>query len=236
LVSQPPVGFGGANIFSQSVFFSGNLLSIEPSHQRRIGFIEENLKNNGDAMNNNKLPFVRTARTILLGSLLVFGTATVVHAQGELASGTIGNTGSGPYTYNLSFSDAAGATSPIGSIWYSWVPGQFFLPGVPTSAFAPVGWTAAISGNSVQFIANSAGNDILAGQTLSGFGYQANFTPAQLAAAPNGGVSVAYSGGLFSDAGQTFTVQPVPEPSAPMFLLSGATAFWLMRRRSLRAA
>jgi hypothetical protein len=186
---------------------------------------------------NNKFPFslVAAAQKILLGFVLAFGTATFVHAQGEIASGTIGSSGSSPFIYNLTFGDSASATSPVGSIWYSWIPGFFYLPGTPTSASAPAGWTATIFGNSIQFVANSVANDITAGHTLSGFSYQANFSPTQLAAAPNSAVSVAYSGGLFSDAGNTFSVQPVPEPSACAFLLLGATAFGLIRRRSLRA-
>lgn len=186
---------------------------------------------------NNKLPLslVATAQKILLGFVLAFGTATFVHAQGEIASGTIGSSGSSPYIYNLSFSDAAGASSSIGSVWYSWVPGFFYLPSMPTSASAPAGWSAFVSGNSVQFVANSAANYIAPGQSLSGFSYQANFSPTQLAAAPSSGVSVAYAGGLFSDGGNTFTVSPVPEPSACAFLLLGATAFGLIRRRTSRA-
>jgi hypothetical protein len=188
---------------------------------------------------NKKSPFARTllgrtAVKLLAASALAFGTAAIAHAQGEIATGTIGNSGSSPYTYSLTFGDAAGATSSIGSIWYSWIPGFFYLPGTPTSASAPAGWTATVSFNSVQFVANSSANYITAGQSLSGFSYQATFTPAQLAAAPSSGVSVAYAGGLFSDAGNTFTVQPVPEPSTAALLLLGATAFWLLRRRGLR--
>jgi len=190
---------------------------------------------------NNKSPFARrflnsAATRILLGAMLAFGTATLVKAQGEIASGTIVGAGSGSYVYNLTFSDAAGATSPIGSVWYAWIPGQFYLPGVPTAAFAPAGWTANISANSVQFVANSPANDIAPGGSLSGFSYQAAFSPAQLAAAPNSGVSFAYSGGLFSEAGKQFTVQAVPEPSAQILLLSGATTLWLMRRRTGQSA
>jgi hypothetical protein len=174
---------------------------------------------------------------ILLGLMLAFGTATFVHAQGQIASGTISSSGSGPFTYDLTFSDAAGATSPIGSVWYSWIPGQFFLPGTPTIASAPAGWTATIFNNSVQYVANSAANDITAGQSLSGFGYQATFSPAQLAAAANSGESVAYSAGLFSDGGDTFTVtvQPVPEPNGQMLLLASVPILWLIRRK-LRTA
>ncbi len=83
-------------------------------------------------------------------------------------------------------------------------------------------------------MANAAADDILPGQSLSGFSYQAAFTPAQLAAAPNSGRSDAYSAGLFSDAGNIFVVTTVPEPSTMALLISGATAFWLLGRRKSR--
>lgn len=172
---------------------------------------------------------------ILLGLMLAVGTALSVHAQGQIASGTVSGSGSGPYTYSLSFTDGASSTSPIGSVWYAWVPGFFYLPSSPTSASAPAGWTATVSGNSVQFVASSPANDIAAGSTLSGFSYQANFSPAQLAAAANSGRSVAYSGGLFSDAGNTFTVQAVPEPSTLTLLVCGAAGMWLAGRRRLHS-
>lgn len=178
----------------------------------------------------------KTAKRILLGGLLVTAAVGQVHAQGQVASGTILGSGSGPYVYNLTFSDAPGATSPIGSIWYAWVPGSFYLPSAPTSASAPAGWTANISGNSVQFVASSPANYITAGQSLSGFSYQATFSPAQLAAAPNSGRSDAYSAGLFSDAGDIFVVQAAPEPSGQILLLAGATSLWLIRRRKVRTA
>jgi hypothetical protein len=181
---------------------------------------------------------VTTAGSIFLGLMLVAGTATSVHAQGQIASGLISSSGSGPFTYSLTFDNAPSATAPIGSVWYAWVPGLFYLPGTPTSASAPAGWTATIFGNSVQFVATSAADDIAAGSSLSGFTYEAAFSPAQLEAAPNSGVSVAYSGGLFSDSGNTFTVQfaTVPEPSTVMLLMLGASGLWLVGRRRLRAA
>jgi hypothetical protein len=175
---------------------------------------------------------------ILAGLLLAVGMVTTVRGQGELASGTVSSSGSGPYTYDLTFSDAASATSPIGSVWYAWIPGFFYLPGTPTSASAPAGWAATVVGNSVQFSAMSAADDIPAGGSLSGFSYEAAFSPAELAAAPDSGVSVAYSGGFFSDAGNTFTVQTavVPEPSTLALLVCGATWVWAAGRRRLRTA
>ena len=175
------------------------------------------------------------ATKILLGLFLAAGTTTLVHGQGQIASGTISSSGAGPYDYSLTFSDASGATSPIGSVWYAWVPGQFFLPSGPTSASAPTGWTASIVGNSIQYVASSSADDILAGNSLSGFGYVATFSPAQLAAAPNSGESVAYSGAL-TGGSDTFTVQAVPEPSAYALVLSGVMAVWLVRRQTPRTA
>jgi hypothetical protein len=180
--------------------------------------------------------FTTAAGRILLGMLLVGGAATSVHAQGQVASGTVSGSGSGPFTYDLTFSDAASATSPIGSIWYAWTPGLFYLPGTPTSASAPAGWSATIVANSIQYAATSPADDITAGSTLSGFSYEATFSPAALAAAPNSGLSVAYAGGIETDPGNTFTVQAVPEPSTLALLLCGATGLCLAGRRRLQAA
>jgi hypothetical protein len=41
-------------------------------------------------------------RKTLLSAILAIGTAGSIHAQGQIGNGTIGATGSGPYTYSLS--------------------------------------------------------------------------------------------------------------------------------------
>lgn len=184
--------------------------------------------------------FISTARAatkILTGLMLVAGTALSVYAQGQIGNGTATASGSGPYTYNLTFGNAAGATSPIGSVWYAWYPASYYyLPGTPTAASAPAGWTANIVANSVQYYANSPASYILPGHSLSGFGYQAAFSPTQLATTPLAGTTVAYSGGIGSDAGYDFSVSFVPEPSTPMLLITSASVFWVFgrgKRRSL---
>jgi len=170
--------------------------------------------------------------------LLATAAGTTALAQGQLAFGTVSSSGTGPYIYDLTFGDAANATSSIGSVWYAWIPGQFFLPGTPASASAPAGWTAHISGASVQFVATSSAFDITAGNSLSGFSYQAAFTPTQLAAAANSGESDAYSAGLFSDSGNIFTVEAaaVPEPATPALLILGAAVLVVVGQRKILAA
>ena len=193
-----------------------------------------------DPLQSTLIPSVRITSAvlkILLLLMLAAGATCSVRAQGELASGTVSGSGSSPYDYVLTFSDAAGATSPIGSVWYAWIPGFWYLPSAPTSASAPAGWSAAVNsgggGSSIQFVASSSAYYISPGQTLSGFSYMATFSPAQLAAAPSSGSSFAYKAGLFSDNGQNFNVQAVPEPSTLGLFLFGATALSLMARRKL---
>jgi hypothetical protein len=204
---------GAAKIF-------GNNFRFSSSHTNNAAFIQltqiTRFEDNG---------MKRICMKAAMSVLALLGAASVAFAQGEIASGTISGTGSGPYDYSLVFSDGASATSPIGSIWYAWVPGFFYLPSTPTSASAPLGWTATVSANSVQYTYY-----IQPGQSLSGFGYQATFSPAQLAATPNSGVSVAYAAGLLLDAGDTFTVQAVPEPNSMGFLGTGVLGLSIARR------
>lgn len=175
----------------------------------------------------------KKSAAILLAMVLTGACLENIRAQGDIPSGTISGSGSGPYTYNLVFSDSSSATSSIGSIWYAWVPGQFFLPGTPTTATAPTGWTESIVANSIQFSATSSIYDIAPGQSLSGFSYQASFSPSTLAGTSNSGESDAYAGGIESDGGKIFTVT-VPEPSSLALFSMSALGLAVFRRRCLR--
>lgn len=176
----------------------------------------------------------KSARIIL--AIVLAGTcAGTALAQGDIPSGSYTSSGSGPYTYDLTFKDSASATAAIGSVWYAWIPFQNNLPGSPTSALAPFGWTESISGGSIMFTASSSVYDIQPGQSLSGFSFTASFAPSSLT--PSTQESDAYLAGIEGDPGVVFTVTPgtVPEPSAAALFGISALGLGLSRWRRLRA-
>jgi hypothetical protein len=170
--------------------------------------------------------------------LALVGAAVSLQAQGIIANGQISgvSVGAGTFDYTLTIGEGSATTTPIASIWYAWIPGGFFLPSDPASATAPAGWTATIVDNSIQFQSSSAAFDIAPGSSLT-FSYVAGFSPAQLAAASNSGLSFAYAGAVdASSPNEEFTVQAVPEPSALNLLLSGSVGLCLVGWRKLRSA
>jgi hypothetical protein len=183
------------------------------------------------------MPFVLNSipTRLLAGAMALVCCGSIsLQAQTINASGQVSGSLSSPgvYHYTLTISEGLGTTTPIGSIWYAWVPGAFYLPSVPTSASGPSGWTASIVANSIQFSANSTANDIAPG-TSQTFDYFATFSPAQLAATPNSGLSIAYAGAVdASSPSGGFTVQLVPEPSVAALSLAGLFLF----RKRFRAA
>jgi hypothetical protein len=84
--------------------------------------------------------------------------------------------------------------------------------------------------NSIQYSSGSAATDIAPGTSAS-FSFVASFSPAQLAAAPDSGLTVAYAGAVdASTPNETFTVtEGVPEPSTTS-LLAIPLVGWLAGR------
>jgi hypothetical protein len=57
------------------------------------------------------------------------------------ASAVISSTPTGAnFNYNITLTNSASSTSPIGTFWFAWVPGKDFLGTSPISETAPTGW------------------------------------------------------------------------------------------------
>jgi len=158
-------------------------------------------------------------------------------AQGITASGTLVGTPDatpGLYDYTLTLKDTGSTT--VGSLWYAWVPGTFYLPHTPNSVSPAANWNDSIvgfgNGSSIQFTAGSAANDLTPGQSVS-FGFVSQDSPATLQGNFNGGptgTSVAYANNSLGGSSFTFVVQSVPEPST-WLLMAGGGLGWLGLRR-----
>jgi len=170
---------------------------------------------------------------LFLNLLATLGTASAAFAQGEMATGTVsGVPNAGSYDYTITLNNTSGSIA-IGSFWYAWIPGFFYLPGVPSSASAPTGWAYSIAGNSIQFGATSSANDLAPGHSIQ-FNYVASFSPAQLTG--TAGYSYVYSGGIEADPGAFVNIQTVaaPEPSSFGLLTAGFLGLAFAGRRKLR--
>jgi hypothetical protein len=123
--------------------------------------------------------------------------------------------GAASYQYTIDITDTG--SGPIGTFWFAWVPGAGYLPDLPQFA-APEGWRGMVTngappadGYSIQWVAESAGDALQPGQSLSGFTFTSAISPSTLfglsAIHPPAMVDTAviYSAGPFSDAGMTLT-------------------------------
>jgi hypothetical protein len=168
---------------------------------------------------------------LFLNLLVALGTASVAFAQDEAATGTVSGQFDGSlYDYTITLNNTSGSV-PIGSLWYAWIPFAFYLPGTPTSATAPTGWTASIVANSIEYV--SSGTPLAPGQSIQ-FQYSASFLPAQLTG--TAGYSYVYSGGIEGDPGAFVNIQTVaaPEPSSLGLLMTGFLGLTLVGRRKLQ--
>ncbi|MFO1159012.1 MAG: hypothetical protein U1E60_24385 [Reyranellaceae bacterium] len=80
----------------------------------------------------------------------------------ESASATISVVQINPTTYQYSITVTDTGSTPIGTFWFSWIPGQGYLPNLP-SFTSPADWSATITdgappgnGYSILWTANSA--------------------------------------------------------------------------------
>jgi hypothetical protein len=176
-----------------------------------------------------------------LGSSLNSFAVTPPTATAQISDTSLGG-GVFDYTITLNNTGTIGA-SPIGTFWFGWVPGEDFMSVSPTSIVSP-SWTANIThgsstdGYAIQWIASSSAVDVAPGSSLD-FSFDSTMTPAAMAGDSTFypttpvGTSFVYSGAPFSDAGDQFVVQSVPEPSVSALMMGGLglLACWRLRRR-----
>jgi hypothetical protein len=161
-----------------------------------------------------------------LAASAISAQAQVINASGTISGASLGN---GSYNYTLTLNNLATSTASIESLWYAWVPGQFYLPSSPSSVQVPAGWTDGIvssfDGSSIQFINSTT--PLAPGHSVT-FGFITVDAPADVfgdaSYYPNTpvGTSVANSGLPLSGVSRQFVVTPVPEPSPLALLAAGS--------------
>jgi hypothetical protein len=123
------------------------------------------------------------------------------------------------YRYSLDLQN--NGTTTIGTFWYSWVPGEDFLPSSPTNVVSPAGWTSTITGGGSDngyAIEWTTSSPIAAGSVVSGFGFDSPDAPTVLLevspAHPTHtvGTTFVYQGAALVGTGFQFSVEPVAHP------------------------
>jgi len=151
------------------------------------------------------------------------------------------------YQYSLTLSDTAASTTPIGTLWYAWIPGQDYMGVSPTSITSPAGWTlSAITGGgagdgyAIRWVASAPADAIQPGGSLSGFSFESTNTPSVIFGDspfyPTTPTSTffTYSGdAAFSGTSvESVGTAAVPEPASLAILTPAAL---LLGRRRMRA-
>ena len=182
-------------------------------------------------------------------AICLFAIASAANAAID-ASLTISSQdiGGGVFSYSLTLNNLPSSTSPIETLWFSWVPGVDFMSSSPLSTSAPSGWSANIEhgdlgpyytdGYSVQYTTTIA--PLNPGGTLN-FGFTSMVTPDELAG--NDSVygyypeltTYLYSMSVEGGASEQILAQAVPEPGTSILVAIGLLAgFALIRLHNLR--
>jgi hypothetical protein len=182
-----------------------------------------------------------------LGIVLLVGMLATPAFAGPILdpTATVQSTplGGGDFDYKITLTNSATSPAPIGTFWFSWVPGQDFMDKAPLSVTSPAGWADMVTnggpsdGFAIQWVANPA-SVLSPGNSLT-FEFTSTETPQQLMGnSPfhtsfSEGTAFVYSGVPFSDAGTEFTVTSpaaVPEPSSLVLTLVGGLALIARKR------
>ena len=165
----------------------------------------------------------RTSRSLRFNGLECLEGRAVpatINATGVISSAAVGPN----FNFTINLTNASSSDSGVGTFWYAWVPGEDFLASRPISVSPPPGWTANITnmgpgdGFAIQFVANSAANDVQPGSSMS-FSFTSADPPSSVDGHspffPGTPVNTAfvYPQGPFSDAGHQLVVAPAATPA-----------------------
>jgi hypothetical protein len=178
-------------------------------------------------------------RPALLSAAAVAAISSASHAALQATGELVGTpNGGGGYHYTLTIHNTG--TTTIGSLWFAWIPGENFMTAAATNVTSPAGWSGGHQGGagseSILWQANTAGARLAVGGTLTGFAFDSNQTPTQMAGlSPNDSRyhmtdSYVYIAGALGDAGYLFTITVTPAPSAVATV--GLASMTLLRRRT----
>jgi hypothetical protein len=141
------------------------------------------------------------------------------------------------YQYDLTLNDPG--TTEIETFWYSWVPGQDYMPVDPTGILSPTGWSAAApthsgSGDGYAIQWTTTTTPLTAGNSLAGFQFDSTATPAQIFGdspfypSTLVNTSFVYAGAPLSATSFKFVA---PEPASAMLMACGLAGMLARRRR-----
>jgi hypothetical protein len=100
------------------------------------------------------------------------------------ASGTISEQQLGTNSFEYSLTLTNNGTTPIGTLWFAWIPAYDLLPTAPTAITSPAGWTGINAPDdfgvaSVQWVNTTT--PLQPGQSLGGFRFDTPDSPGVLA-------------------------------------------------------
>lgn len=173
-----------------------------------------------------------TSSVLILTSLLAFGTTQPILAQSLLANAQLtGTNAGGAFNYTVTLNNSNASTANLETFWFSWIPGEDFMPVNPTNIGTPTGWTDEVThggpgdGYAIQFVTSTA--PLAPGGSLT-FTFTSTSSPATMAgnspfySTTPIGTSFVYAGAPLSVTSDEFVVETIvpPPPSNVTDLVS----------------
>ena len=171
--------------------------------------------------------------TLVLIAGAVAAIPASAFASGISASASMSNTQIGPDEFNYQITVTDTGTTPIETFWFSWIPGEGYLPSAPTDIMSPTGWTDTVTngGRSIRWTTTT--DPIDPGDSLPAFSFESTITPMQfLGTFPGNGTDASkpiltttvyadVPGNIRTDPHDIFVVTETPEPGTLPLTITG---------------